>query len=263
MNPVRELADQWREAGIAKGDTVLLHSNLTHTVRQYLRKGVKIDAQTIYDSFCRAVGHDGTFLLPLFNFEFTKGVPFDIRSTQSEMGALTEIGRQRAGAIRTGHPIYSFAAVGAQAERFANVDNKSGYGPDSPFGILRDLEGKIAILNLPDQHSMTNYHYIEEMLEVPYRYHKHFAGKYTDAEGNTTERTYSLFVRDIEKGVLTHVDPAGELMWEAGLYNGFRPNDGCGLRVVAAAPMFDFVAEIINSGRAEGLLYRIESPATR
>lgn len=261
MNPVHELADQWREAGITKGDTVLLHSNLTDTVRRYLRKKVKLDAQILFDSFRRAVGQNGTLLLPLFNFQFTKGVPFDIRSTPSEMGALTEIGRQHPDAVRTGHPIYSFTAVGAHAERFAGVDNQSGYGPDSPFGILREMDGKIAILNLPDQHSMTNYHHIEEVLEVPYRYHKHFTGKYTDAAGNTTERSYSLFVRDIKKGVLTHVDPTGELMWEAGLYTGFRPKEGCGLRVVPAAPMFDFVADIINSGRAEGLLYRIDQAA--
>lgn len=58
----------------------------------------------------------GTLLFPSFNFEFTESVPFDIKTTPSHMGALTEAARMHSQAIRTGHPIYSFAAIGAAAE---------------------------------------------------------------------------------------------------------------------------------------------------
>jgi aminoglycoside 3-N-acetyltransferase len=157
-------------------------------------------------------------------------------------------------AIRSGHPIYSFAAIGAHAEAF-DVDNFSGYGEDSPFGILRRLDGKIAVLDLEDQNSMTFYHHIEEMHEVPYRFHKTFTGNYTDREGKTSERTYGLFVRRLEQGVLTHVNPMGEILWQKGLYHGERPKQGIGLRTISARAMYEEVSKVIREGRALGLLY--------
>jgi aminoglycoside 3-N-acetyltransferase len=216
-----------------------------------------IKPEDILNVILALLGKEGTLLLPLFNFDFPKGVPFDIRTTPSQMGALTEAGRKYTGAVRTGHPIYSFAVIGAKSTKFLEIDNFSGYGRESPFAKLRELDGKIAVLDLADLNSQTFYHHIEEMHNVPYRYHKEFSGKYTDALGNSSERTYGLFVRDVEKGVLTHVDPAGELMWEEGLYVGDRPKTGSGLRTIKARDMYDFVSDIITSGKAEGLLYRI------
>ncbi|HVP10781.1 MAG TPA: AAC(3) family N-acetyltransferase [Phycisphaerae bacterium] len=255
------VSEGWRRSGIDPGDTVLIHSSLTKTMQALRKAGLDPSADLVLDSFREAVGPSGTLLLPLFNFDFTKGVPFDIRSTPSHMGILTEAARRRPGAVRTGHPIYSFAVLGAKADRFRGVNNFSGYGPDSPFAILRELDGKIAVLDLPDQRSMTFYHHVEEMRRVPYRYHKTFAGDYTDADGVKQRRTYGLFVRDIERGVCTHVDPTGELLWENGLYTGDRPGEGTRLRVISARRMFDFVSDLIAGGRAEGLLYKIDLEA--
>jgi aminoglycoside 3-N-acetyltransferase len=251
------LADEWKNAGVKEGDVLLVHSNIKRTFKRYLKQGVKLSPHDILDSFLNAVGPSGTLMLPLFNFDFASGVAFDINKTPSQMGALTEAARMHPLSVRTGHPIYSFAAIGSEAERFKNVDNYSGYGIDSPFAMLREMNGKIAVLDLPDQNSMTFYHHVEEMHEVDYRYFKEFIGDYTDALGSTESKAYGLFVRDIEKGVMTYVGPAGELMWEGGLYSGDKPNEGCGLRVVSANQMYSFVADIIESDKARNVLYRI------
>lgn len=203
-----------------------------------------------------ALGDSGTLLLPLFNFDFAAGAPFDIRTTPSKMGALTEAGRLNVDAVRTGHPIYSFAAIGAHADQFRGVTNYSGYGTDSPFGILHRLGGSIAILDLSDQESMTFYHYVEESLDVPYRYHKAFEGDYTDGLGRTSRRTFGLFVRD--RGIETAVDPMGERLWEMGLYTGCRHGQGAGLRVIEANAVYDATASVICAGQARGLLYTTE-----
>jgi aminoglycoside 3-N-acetyltransferase len=210
------------------------------------------------ESLLLSVGPNGTLLFPLFNFDFTKGVGFDVKNTPSQMGILTETARTYPGAVRTGHPIYSFAAIGHEAHLFQDVNNFSGYGFDSPFGMLRELDGKIAVLDLEDQNSMTFYHYIEEMNDVPYRFHKRFEGDYTDVEGHTERRTYGLFVRKLDTGVVTRVNPMGELLWENGIYHGFRPGVGPGLRWCRAREVFDFVTSYIKKGRAKGLLYDLE-----
>jgi len=173
------------------------------------------------------------------------------------MGALTEAGRKYPDAARTGHPIYSFSVIGHYAKNFEDIDNESGYSEESPFGILKRLNGKIGSLDLEDQHSMTFYHHIEEVKRVDYRYFKSFTGDYTDRDGFTKQKTYKLYVRDIERGVKTDVNPAGELLWNAGLYKGFRPNQGPGLRLINAKDMFCFIEKIIDAKTALGTLYSI------
>lgn len=253
---ISKMTDEWHISGVEDGDTLLVHSDIRRTVRAVLKQyKQRLEVVDILASFLKAVGKDGTLLLPLFNFDFAKGMPFSMRSTPSQMGALTEAARIYPGAVRTGHPIYSFAVIGSKSKAFVNVDNFSGYGEDSPFGMLRAVDGKIAVMNLPDSQSMTFYHHIEEMNEVDYRYHKTFTAPYTDVEGLTSERTYSLFVRDITRGVQTHVDPTGDLLWKDGLYRGYRHTDGNGLRTISARAMFDYVTRIIRSGNARGLLY--------
>lgn len=254
---IEQLSHDWWKSGIEWGDTVLLHSNISRTLRRMKDLGAKPSVEAILDSFLHAVGPKGTLLLPLFNFEFTQGTPFNIASSQSSMGALTEVARKRQGAVRSGHPIYSFAALGARSDAFA-ITNDSGYGGDSPFGILHRMDGKVASLDLPDQNSMTFYHYVEEAMSVPYRYHKRFHGSYTGWDGVTSERSFGLFVRDIERGVRTAVDPMGERLWSLGLYQGQRPKQGSGLRTIRAVSLFDATKNVIESGGAEGTLYRIE-----
>jgi len=255
---VRVLANEWRQCGVKQGDVLLLHSAVSRTLRRLVRYGRKPDVNDILASFMAALGDSGTLLLPLFNFDFSAGVPFDIRTTPSKMGALTEAGRLHADAVRTGHPIYSFAAIGAHADQFRGVTNYSGYGADSPFGILHRLGGSIAILDLSEQESMTFYHYVEEALDVPYRYHKAFEGDYTDDQGCTSRRAFGLFVRDLDRGIETAVDPMGERLWEMGLYTGCRHGQGAGLRVIEANAVYDATAGVIRAGQAHGLLYTTE-----
>ena len=74
------------------------------------------------------------------------------------------------------------------------------------------------------------YHYVEESTSVDYRFHKRFSGPYRNSDGEVSDRTYGLFVRKVDQGVVTHVDPLGEMLWAKGLYSGNRPLTGCGLR---------------------------------
>lgn len=256
---ITDLKSEWQKAGIDKGDTVLIHSNIARTIRRFSKdRSNRPGIELFVKSFLDAVGASGTILFPVFNFGFSEGEPFDIKNTPSKMGKLTETARLHPDAVRTGHPIYSFAVIGAKSDQFENINNKSGYGEDSPFAILRQLNGKIASLDLEDQNSMTFYHHVEEMNDVSYRYMKTFEEPYTSWDGTTEIKEYSLFVRNTDMGVKTHVNPAGELLWQDGLYSGFRPKQNCGLRVINANQMFDFVSNIIKSNKAKGLLYRIE-----
>lgn len=252
------LVDRWRSAGVAPGDFMLVHSSLSRTLRECAEAGFRADPNTVLLSLEESVGNSGTLLFPLFNFDFPDTAFFDIRQTPSQMGALTEAARTRTGVIRTGHPIYSFAAIGRHASIFSDLDNRTAYGEDSPFGVLRNMNGKIAAIDVYDYECMTFYHHVEEVMQVDYRYPKAFSGQYIDTQGRSTQRTYEIYVRDINRGVTTDVAEAGEALWDAGLYSGHRPHVGSGMRLIDADAMFRFVEQLIQAGRARGMLYSIQ-----
>jgi aminoglycoside 3-N-acetyltransferase len=230
---------------------------MKRTLRHLISLGSKPEPGLIVDSLLEQIGNSGTLLLPLFNFEFPVKKYFSINDTPSQMGVLTEFTRKNYSGVRTGHPIYSFYAIGANAHEFSGIDNKSGYGIDSPFARLRQLDGKIGIVDLDDQNSMTSYHHVEEMLGVDYRYFKNFSGEYVDSSSESSEKTYSLFVRDVNRGITTDVNRMGAILWNEGLYKGFKADTGNGLRTIDAQVLFDRVSIEILEGRALETLYSI------
>ncbi len=253
-----KLMDRWRACGIESGDTVVLHSSLKRTLQHLNRKDVYASPSDVLESFLLAVGSGGTLVCPTFNFEFTFGKKFDRLRTPSHMGILGETARLDPRAYRTSHPVYSFAVIGRSSSCFMGKENYSAWGFDSPFAIARKLNGKIAVLDVPDRHSMTYFHYVEEVLEVPFRFHKEFRGEYVDLNGETIVKECSIFVRDIDAGVVPCLDKMGERLWEQGVYKGYRPYEESGLRVAPATTIFDAVSSVIQSGCAEGLLYTID-----
>ena len=256
---INKLAKEWQKSGIEKGDLVLVHSSLSRLIRTVKKNyDVLISPQDVYDSLLNAIGKNGTLILPLFNFDFPKTNFFDIRNTPSHMGALTEIGRKSDNTVRTGHPIYSFSIIGKYSDEFKNIDNKSGYGQDSPFAKIKELNGKIAIIGLSDQNSMTSYHFVEEQNLVDYRYFKDFSGEYIDKNGVKSNKTYSLYVRNLENGITTDVNRMMDYLWEKGLYKGEKYNQGYGMRTIDFNTFYNENDRIIKSNNAINYLYSIK-----
>lgn len=257
-NILDHLADNWRRSGIENGDLVLLHSSLKRVLTDLsLKYNTKVTPQHIFDSVVQALGPEGTLILPLYNFDFPNTKFFDIRNTPSQMGALTEIGRNHPDAVRTGHPIYSFAIIGKRAHEFQNIDNVSGYGADSPFAKIKELDGKIAVIDLTDQNSMTSYHFVEEQNQVDYRYFKDFEGQYIDEDGKESTKTYSLYVRDIERGVTTDVNRMMDYLWEIGAFKGDQAGQNLGMRTIDFNTLYNETQSKIKSGDAINYLYSI------
>lgn len=237
--------------GLEPGDHVLVHS-------AYKSLGpVEGGPQTVIDALLDVLGESGTLIAPTFNFAFCGGEPFDARSTPSKMGVLTELVRQDPRARRVEHPIYSFAVIGAKADEAAAIDDPSSYGPGSIFGKLREWNGKIMIIGLSYNDSMTFFHHVEELEGCDYRYMKEFNGQVTGADGETREQTASMFVRNLDKGVITAVDPMGELLADQGIVKSAKIGDAT-VRLMNARETYESTARELEKGSA--LLYRIDTP---
>ena len=249
MLTFEKLVDDFQKLGVEKGDTLLVHSS-------YKSLGaVDGGPQIVINALEGALRPEGTLIMPTFNFDFNKGVPWDVRSTPSKMGILTELVRTDSRARRVFHPFYSFAILGKHADMLGSLRYKSAYERDSVFGKLRDLDGKIMVIGLSYNDSMTFFHHIEQMEGVDYRFLKQFTGEVTDENGNTYTDTFEMLVRDIDKGVKTMVDPMGALMEKAGIIKVRRIGEA-DVKLMKANDVYEFTAREMK--RDPHLLYYIE-----
>ncbi|MGL1934870.1 MAG: AAC(3) family N-acetyltransferase [Fibrobacterales bacterium] len=260
MKPIiKELAEKWAASGVHEGDLLLLHSDIKRTLWDALKNGHDIAPHDILESFLHVLGDSGTLIVPTFSFDFAQGKSYNILETPSDTGILSETVRLDSRSTRTGHPIFSFAAIGRQASELGTIDNFSAFGEHSPFEYLHKNGGKIAFLDcIPGM--CTYLHYIEESNDsfINYRYHKEFSGQYINNNGESKIKTYNFFVRDLNKKVVPHFAPAENEMWKYKLYSGDRTGVNSGLSVINALELYNFVTELIINGDTENMLYRIE-----
>ncbi|MFB6109329.1 MAG: aminoglycoside N(3)-acetyltransferase [Halodesulfurarchaeum sp.] len=151
-----------RDLGIGAGDTVLVHASLSAI------GWVSGGAQAVIEALQAAVTEDGTLVMPTHTGQYSDPAdwedppvpedwqeeirgsrpPFHPAVTPSRgVGRIPETFRTVPGAIRSTHPLYSFAAWGADAERVAGdhpLDH--GLGADSPLGAIYELDGQVLLL---------------------------------------------------------------------------------------------------------------------
>lgn len=72
---------------------------------------------------------------------------------------------------------------------------------------------------------------------------------------NLSTNRYSPVITTHQRSKLEDLlDPSGDQLWENGLYARFRLN-----QVIQDNRLFSFVSEVINAGKTESLLYRIDA----
>jgi len=249
MLTLNELKKGFSDLGLQAGDIVLVHSS-------YKSLGpVEGGPQTVVDALLDVLAPAGTLIMPTFNFNFNQGEPWDVLKTPSHMGVLTEIVRLNAESRRVFHPFYSFAILGKLQDDLTRLRYKDSYGKDSIFMRLRELDAKIMIIGLSYTHSLTFMHHIEQMEGVDYRYIKAFTGMITDENGKTYEDTFTMLVRDIDRGVQTEVDPMGAVMEQRGIVK-IRTIGMAQVKLMKANEVYNLVSQEMK--KDPGLMYRIE-----
>ena len=219
------LRDYAKHLPIEKGDVVFISSDAKLMMLEAMRNKQKLDLNEFIDGVIEAVGEEGTILFPTYNWDFCKGVTFDYKNTECLTGSLGTVALGRDDFRRTRHPIYSFAVWGKYQDELFAMDNKDSFGVDSPFEFLRAHNAKNIIIDVTLQHCFTFTHYAEEQSGlVDYRYVKDFTADYIDAAGVTTRRTYSMFVRYLDREVIVTIDPILPDFLEAGVATKYTIN---------------------------------------
>jgi len=252
MLTFNDLVSGFRNLGISDGDCVFIHSS-------YKSFGpVDGGPQTVINALETVLGADGTLIMPTFNYDFLKGVPWDMRTTPSQMGVLTELVRLDPRAKRMYHPIYSMAAIGRLADDVAALRSQDCFGETTIFKKLRDWDASILILGLPYSKSITFLHHCEQAAGVDYRYLKEFHGVAIDGQGKQHEETCTMFVRDVEKGVVLDFEPIGALLDSQVVTR--QAIGQADVRLMKCKDVFRVAVKAMKEHPGPGLTYILETP---
>lgn len=154
-----------RSIGVKPGDIILVHSRMSAL------GFVPGAARTIVESLINSVGPDGTVMMPAYSGSLSDPAtwryppvpdewiepirrstpPYDPARTPTEgLGAVAEYFRTYPGALRSGHPHSSFTALGARARELVEEHSlQYRFGPGSPLGRLKALNGRVLMLGAP------------------------------------------------------------------------------------------------------------------
>jgi aminoglycoside 3-N-acetyltransferase len=209
----RALAD----LGLRPDDTVMVHSGMRDLLRVQGR-GRDEKLATVVDAL-RAAVPGGRLVMPSFSYSFTRGEDYDLqRSPGIGLGVLPEYFRGLPGVRRTTDPLFSAAILGPVPaeweEPLFGVHDVDCFGAGSVFDFLYRQDARLLFLGVPAT-ANTYAHYVEQMLEVPYRYFKDFRGRVV-RDGDATEVTARFYVRELESDVEVFLAPLADDLLRAG-----------------------------------------------
>ncbi|MCG9133333.1 AAC(3) family N-acetyltransferase [Candidatus Poribacteria bacterium] len=127
----KKLTQDFTNLGIEKGDTLFIHSSFKSL------GPVDGGAGTVIAALEEAVGQDGLILMPTFSLlpsREARVASWDVPTTPSTVGWLTEFFRQMPGTYRSDHYSHAVAARGKNAEAFV-ADHLRREGYQSPWDL--------------------------------------------------------------------------------------------------------------------------------
>jgi aminoglycoside 3-N-acetyltransferase len=160
---VRELISALRTLGIARGDTLMVHSGFSETT------GFVGSPQVFIDALLEVIGPEGNLLMVSMPYQSStydyvqQGRSFDVRKSVSRMGIVSEVFRRRSNVLRSLHPTHPVLACGPKAAWLLADHDKCLHpcGVGTPFDKVAQLDGKVLFFNVSFR-NFTFHHYLEE-----------------------------------------------------------------------------------------------------
>ena len=242
------LSDYAKHMQIQKGDTIFISSDAKTMLLDALENESDMNLNLFIDGLLQAVGNEGTVVFPTYNWDFCKGKTFSYLKTKCKTGALGDIALKRSDFLRTKHPIYSFAVWGKYSDKLLALENKDSFGNNSPFQFFHENNVINYVIDVPLNHCFTFAHYVEQASGVAdYRYIKEFKAEYIDDLGESTMRTYTMFVRDLDRDVVSLVDPIEGDLIKAGAESKFTINNSSMKRIEMGKAFSVLMDDMINN----------------
>lgn len=244
----------FKTAGIQRGDILEVASDLLSIMLRFQRRHEKFKPDDLLDALQRAVGEEGTVLIRAFSWDFCHGIPFNYKTTKSRVGALGNAALKRADFKRTKHPLYSWCVWGKEQAYLTEMDPPDAFGADSIFSILEERDAKLIRLGELQGNALTNMHPVEERVGIPTRFIKQFTGQYIHEDGSSEEKTYSMYVRDLNYRILETVEGFERVLDKKGVVARYE-YDGIPLSVIGLKHFGEvFYRDIVDGKWGEWIL---------
>lgn len=193
-----DVTDALCSVGIRYGSTVLVHPDAI-IAAQFPPMADEERLDLLIGAIESAIGPDGTLVIPTFSYSFTKREVFNVLTTPSAVGMVSERFRTRPGVLRSLDPIFSFACKGTRAPELCAVPCTDCFGPESVFAVLHRWNADIVNLGCSLSRGGTFVHHVETAHGVNYRYQKEFSGTVVLPNRETRESSVIYNVRDLTR----------------------------------------------------------------
>lgn len=131
-------------------------------------------------------------VIPTFTYSFCNNEDYDVRKSRTSMGALNEWIRKTDNRYRTLDPLLSVSVPMNLKGKFSHCGNHS-LGENCAFDVLHHMDGvKFLFFGASMGNCFTYVHYVEKMLEVPYRFDLEFQGKIIDENREQIQRVQTI-----------------------------------------------------------------------
>ena len=157
-----------KKLGISRGDTVLIHSDITPMIK-YAGISWNKASDILKDSIFDVIGGQGTLVVPTFTPDFISKKKYLHEKSTSNCGFFSNYILFHLKSVRSFHPIHSFCAIGKNAQGLMKKVSKSSTGLNSVFDRLYKINSKILLFNYDsaDDAGTTFVHYVEQKKKVP------------------------------------------------------------------------------------------------
>ena len=154
--------------------------------------------ELILNYFLKKVGKFGNLVIPVFNFDCIPEKKFNIINSPGQSGVLGNILLKKYSHLRTTHPLYSFLCFGNGFKKYKKINNLNGTAKNSLWKYFIEDDFDLITLGHHYSRSLTHVHYIEDLLDVDYRFNLKFPLIYTNQKNISSKKTYSFLARKRE-----------------------------------------------------------------
>ena len=146
--------------------------------------------QTLYDIIAD-IGVRNV-VVPTFTYSFPNNEDYDIQNSRTSMGAFNEYVRRLPNRYRTEDPLLSLSVPSSLEPLFDHVSNHS-LGIGSGLDIIHHMDNvKFLFLGAEMGDCFTYVHYVEKIMEVPYRFDMQFEGNVIYPDGEVKKRAQTI-----------------------------------------------------------------------
>jgi aminoglycoside N3'-acetyltransferase len=231
-------------AKYTKYNPLILHLNPIGLIRIAVDNDKRFD---LFNTFLNAIKNGGgNIAIPSYSYSYTKKEIYNIKTTPTTIGVVSEFLRKRNTNKRTIDPNFSYLLFGNNFNKaFFKVGDCSTFGENSLISDVFIKDGYLGAVGGALEY-LTEIHYLERKLGVDYRYDKVFSGITVDSFGKKHATSSIFYCRDMESDYeVSFINLKNDLKNSDLIEEWFVSKYNFKLEVIRFKKLYEFIGDIL------------------